>query len=296
MRFTDRTLLRFLDPAELGALLPPSTGRALLDAAYDFDDLAVGDASGVSGRLVALAPALVPELPVAVTARPLGGGQEWQVTGSWRPAAAPTVHAVLDVTVTAATRGVRTEVTTVGVQPLGELRAQIEAAVDLDAAVDAIAAHVSDAPRDAVAEVLRRRGVTTLEAARDAFGPDRQASRLVLTLVSDATGAAVERPYRLTVLAQVVEELGTGLLDAVATLAAARAGLDAVADPPVRPPGVTVREGRPGLVLFPAAALDDADLPVVAGQQPADDAARRASRLAELTSRLRSSGIVPVAV
>ncbi|ONH34489.1 hypothetical protein [Protofrankia sp. BMG5.30] len=296
MRFTDRTLLRFLDAAELGALLPPRTGRALLDAAYDFDDLAVGDVSGVSARLVALAPALAPELPVTVTARPLGGGQEWQVTGSWQSAAAPTVHAVLDVTVAAATRGVRTDVTAVEVEPLTGLRAQIEAAVDLDAAVDAIAAHVTDAPRDAVAQVLRRRGLTTLDAVRDAFGPARQASRLVLTLVSDATGADVERPYRLTVLAHAVEDLGTGLLDAVATLAAARLGLDAVADPPARPPGVTVREGRPGLVIFPAAALDDADLPVVAGEQPAGDAARRASRLSELTSRLRSSGIVPVAI
>ncbi|HEX5543355.1 MAG TPA: hypothetical protein VFX60_17675 [Micromonospora sp.] len=296
MRFIDRTLLRFLDPAELGALLPPRTGRALLDAAYDFHDLAVGDASGVSARLVALAPALAPELPVTVTTRPLGGGQEWQATGTWRPATAPAVHAVLDVTVTAATRGVRTDVTAVEAEPLTELGAQIEAVADLDAFLDAIAAHVTDAPRDAVAEVFRRRGLTTLDALRDAFSPTRQASRLVLTLVSDATGDDIERPYRLTVLAHAVEDLGTGLLDAVATLSAARCGLDAVADPPARPPGVTVREGRPGLVLFPTAALDDADLPVVAGQSPGDDAARRASRLSELTSRLRSSGIVPVAV
>lgn len=296
MNFGDRTLLRFLDTAELTALLPVTTGRDLLDAAFIFDNLAIGDVTAVSARMLALAPTLAQDLPVAVTARPLGGGQEWQAAGSWRASSARIVHALLEVTVTAATRGVRTDVTGAEIEPLRGLRDQVRAAVSFDAAIDAVAAHVTSAPRDALVEVLHRRGVTDLDGLRTTFGPTHEASRLVLTLVSDATGAAVETTYRLVTVAQVVEDLAAGLLDAITTVAAARNGLETIADPPVAPRGATVRAGRPALLLFPRSALDDADLPFVAGQNPATDEARRSSRLSELTSRLRSSGIVPVAV
>lgn len=289
-------MLRLLDPDELAALLPAATGQALLAAAYDFDDVALGAVTTVHARTVTLAPVLRPELPLSVLARPLIGGGEWQATGTWRPAGTPGVHAVLDITVTAVTRGVRTEVTTVESEPLPGLRAEIDVAADLPAAVDAIAAHLTSVPRDAVAEVLRRRGLTDLDSVRAAFAPGHEAARLVLTLVSDATGADVERPYRLTVLAHAVDDLGAGLLDAVGVLAASRPGLDEVADPPIQPAGVKVRQGWPALVFFPASALDDTDLPGVAGQNPPDDPARRAGRLSELTTRLRRAGIVPVAI
>ncbi|MFF4911233.1 hypothetical protein ACFY2T_40940 [Streptomyces sp. NPDC001260] len=296
MQFCDRTILRLLDAAELADLLPAPTGQALLDAAYDFDDLALGDVTAVSARVVALTPAISSDLPLSAALRPVGGGQEWQVSGTWRPAPVPLVHAVLDVTVTVMTRGVVTDVTAADAEPLTGLHTEIEAAPDFDAGIDAVAAHFAETPRAALAEVLRRRGVVDLDGLRAAFGPTREASRLVLTLVSDATGPDVETAYRLTVVAQVVDNLATGLLNAVTAVAAARTGLDLLADPPARPRGATVREGRPGLVLFPAPALDDADLPFVPGSNPADDVARRSSRLSELTSRLRSSGIVPVAI
>ncbi|WOP18915.1 hypothetical protein [Raineyella sp. LH-20] len=296
MNFGDRTLLRFLDPAELAAMLPMATGRALLDAAFVFEDLVVGDATAVSARLLALAPALGRDVPVSVAVRPLGGGAEWQATGSWRPTAAPVVHAVLRIDVTAATRGVHTEVTEAEVEPLRGLGDRVAAAADVDAAIDAIQTHVGSTPRDALVEVLRRRGVTDLDDLRAMFGPTHDAGRVVLTLVSDATGAPVETTYRLTVVAQIVEDLAAGLLAGVTAVSTARDGLDTLVDPVPAPQGATPRESRPALLLFPLSALDDADLPLAAGQHPANAADRRASRLAELTSRLQLGGIVPVAI
>ncbi len=289
-------LLRLVDDDELTALLPTAVGRSLLDAAYVFDNLAVGDVSAVSARTISLTPVLAPDLPLAVTARIVGGTQEWQLLGTWQPVPAPAVHAVLDVAVTAATRGVRTDVVSVEAEQLVALPSQVDAAADFDAAVDAIAGHLTTTPRDAVAEVLHRRGLTDLAGLRAAFEPSHDASRLVLTLVSDATGPEIEATYRLTVLVQAVEDLASGLLDAVTKIATARTAMDVLADPPVPPAGATVRESRPALLLFPVSALDDSDLPFAAGQDPVTDAERQAGRLTELTSRLRSTGIVPVAI
>jgi hypothetical protein len=296
VKFGDRTLLRFLDPGELSALLPLAAGRALLDAAYEFDNLAVGDVSAVSARTVALAPALTPDMPLTVTARPIGGSQEWNVSGTWQPEPTTPVHAVLDVTVTAATRGVRTAVTEAQAEPLTGLRAEVEGAADFDAAVTLVAAHFAQTPKEALAEVLRRRGITDLDGLLATFGPTREPSLMVLTLVSDATGADIETPYLLSVLAQVVDDLAGGLLDAVAAVALARTGLDVLADPPAPPSGAKVRHSRPALMVFPESALDDADLPFVGGPSPTTDGQKRSSRLSELTTRLRFSGIVPVAI
>lgn len=296
MRFGDRTLLRFLDPGELGALLSLTAGRALLDAAYEFDDLAVGDVTAVSARSVALAPALAPDMPFTVTARSLDGSQEWHLSGTWQPEPATHVCAVLDVTVIAATRSVRTDVTEAGAESLTGLRAEVERAADFDAAVTAITAHFSQTPKDALAEVLRRRGITDLDDLLVTFGPTREPSRLVLTLVSDATGQDVEMPYRLSVVAQVVDDLATGLMDAVTSVAIARTGLDVLKDPPAPPSGAKVRHSRPALMVFPQFSLDDPELPFAAGPSPATDVQKRSSRLSELTTRLRFSGIVPVAI
>jgi hypothetical protein len=97
-------------------------------------------------------------------------------------------------------------------------------------------------------------------------------------------------------VAQVLDDLATGLLDAVSAVAVARTGLDVLADAPPPPSGAKVRHSRPALMVFPQSALDDADLPFVAGPSPGSAAQKRSSRLTELTTRLRTSGIVPVAI
>jgi len=296
VRFTDRTVLRLLDDSELAGLLDAQAGRALLDAAFVFGDIDVGDVDSIVARTIALGPALAPDLPLKVSAWAPGASQEWQVAGSLRQAPAPAVHAVLEVSVTAAARGVVTSVTAVESESLRDMRSGLAAAADFDAGLDVLAGRLTSAPRAALAEVLRGRGITDLDRLRAAFAAPREPSRLLVTLVSDATAAPAPKVYRLTVAAQVVEDLSGGLLAAVTALTACQDSLTMMVDPQPAPSGATLRQPYPGLLLFPRADLDDADLPVVSGQHPATDAERRASRLSELTSRLRITGIVPVAI
>ena len=295
MRFVDRTLLRFADAGELGDLISPPVGQALLDAAFVFDHVDVGEVDAVTARTIALVPALAPEVPVTVAARQSGGSTEWHVSGTWRPPSRTMVHAVLEVSVTAATRGVVTSVTAVQTETLAAALPMIEAAADLDAALDVLVARMPGATRNGLAETLRRRGVTDVDHLRRYLASPNEPMRVLVTLVSDATTAPAATTFRLTVAAHVVEDLATGLGDGVAVVAAARESLGLLVDPLARPQGGSIRHPYPGLLVFPVAALDDADLPFVAGQHPTTDAQQRTSRLSELTTRLHSTGIVPVA-
>jgi hypothetical protein len=189
-----------------------------------------------------------------------------------------------------------TEVTDVEVEDLAGLRSALAAAADFDAALAAVSARMPQSESAGLAEALRRRGVTDLDSLRASFASPREPSRLVVTLVSDATTAPSPRAFRMTVLARAIDELATGLVDAVAAFAHGRRGVGHLLDPPLEPRGARLRVDFPALLLFPVAALDDVDLPLVAGQNPANDTQRRASRLAELTTRLRAAGIVPLAV
>ena len=296
MRFSDRAMLRLLDPVELDELLTDAVGGALLDAAYIFDHLAVGDVDEVRARATVVAPEVAAARELALVVREPATAREWQWSGQLADRVETQLQAILDVTVTAAARGVVTSVTEVVTEDLGDMRPALAAAADWDAALAVVAARMPESDATALAEVLRRRGVTDLESLRATFASPREPSRLLLTLVSDARTPASPRAFRMNVLARAVDDLAVGLSDAVTSIAAARRGIAHLVDPPAEPRGASLRVDFPAVLLFPRPGLDDADLPFVSGQNPTTDATRRTSRLAELTTRLRSAGIVPVPV
>lgn len=296
MRFSDRAMLRTLDDLELSSLLTLAVGRSLLDAAFVFEHVDIGDVASVEARAISVAPELVAGRAVELVARESGSGREWQLLGSIGGTQPAPLHALLEVSVTAAARGVTTSVVSVESDDLGHLREEVLAAVDWDAALAALAAWMPESTPEALADVLARRGVDELGALRRSFTAPNEPSRLLLTLVSDATTAASPRTFRVTALAHAVDALGTDLARGLATIAAARSSTERIVDPPAEPRGARLRVTFPAFLVFPADDLDDADLPVADGAAPGSPAVRRAARLTELTIRLRRAGVVPLAV
>lgn len=296
MRFSDRTMLRALDDGELAAMLTPAVGRSLLDAAFVFEHLAVGDVATVDSRAISVAPELVAGRAIELVARESGSGREWQLLGSVGGTQPAPLHALLEVSITAAARGVVTSVAAVEAEDLGDLRDDVLTAVDWDAALAALAARMPESTPESLADVLARRGVEELESLRRSFAAPNEPSRLLLTLVSDATTPASPRTFRVTALAHAVDALGTDLARGLAIIAAARSSTERIVDPPTEPSGARLRVTFPAFLVFPAADLDDADLPLPGGAAGATPAQRRAGRLTELTTRLRRAGVVPLAV
>lgn len=315
MRFTDRTLLRLADPAERAALLSPEVGGALLRAAYVLDEVALGDVTAVHVRAVTLTPVVHPARTAAATARESMAATLWQVSVDLQAPPAPAGQAFLEVDVTATTRGVVSEVVAVAstdLSALADLDALDARIVAADGALpgdptardarraealrDALVAAFPDTDPAAVRAALDARGLVSLPGLRAWLEPPNRVERLALTVVTDSTAPATDRTYRVRALVAVVEDLGAGMAEALTALSLARATLAAGSDPQPVQTGMTPRLEYPALLLTPVDGLDDDDLPFPAGQNPNGAGARRAARLAELTTRLRPAAVVPVAV
>lgn len=315
MRFTDRTILRLADPTERAALFTPAVGAALLAAAYVFDEVAVGEVTAVTVRSVALAPVVHPLRQMAATAREIMSGVQWQVAADLPPAPTPAGHAVVEVDVTASVRGVVSDVVDVASTELSSL-ADLDVIDALVVAADgalptdpevlarrryeelvgAIAARFTHTDPADVEAALHRRGMTTLDPLRAYLSAPNAVQRLALTVVTDSTAPAADRSYRLKALVHVAEDVTTELTSALAAIALARAALRAGTDPPAVPTGMSARLDHPAVLVVPRSGLDDTDLPLPAGPPPTESDALRAARLAELTTRLRTAAVVPVAV
>jgi len=313
MRFTDRTLLRLVDPTERSALFTAAVGEALLAAAYVYDEVALGQVTAVTVRAVELAPVVRPVWPLAATAREVTSAVQWQVAAE--PTAPPTAagHAVVEVDVTASVQGVVSDITEVASTDLSSL-ADLDAIDGRIVAADgalptdpemlarrryeellgAVTAMFTDTEPADVEAVLRARGITSLEPFLAFLSAPHSAERLALTVVTDSTAPPTTRSYRIRALVQVAEDLATELATSLAAINVARATLAAAADPQQVPPGMSPRLDYPAVLVVPAAGLDDADLPFPTGPPPTDPAAQRAARLAELTTRLRAAAVVPV--
>lgn len=315
MRFTDRTILRLADPGERAALFTTAVGAGLLSAAYVFDEVAVGDVTAVTVRSVTLAPLVYPTRRLAATARDAATTTHWGITADLPPVPVAAGDAVVEVDVTASVRGVVSDVVkaaATGLSPLADLGALDALIVAADGTlpadpavlatrryeelVGAIAGRFTDTPRAGVEATLKARGLTELGPLLSYLSAPNDVQRLALTIVSDSTAPATDRSYRLRALVHIAEDLTTGLASALSAIAAARAALAAGADPLPAPAGMSPRLGYPALLVVPEAGLDDAELPFPTGPPPAGPNAQRAARLAELTTRLRTAAVVPVAV
>ncbi|MEV1289113.1 hypothetical protein [Micromonospora sp. NPDC049679] len=292
-----------------------SIGDALLSAAYVFDQVAVGTVSAVSVRAVMLAPVVHPQRAVAATARETTSVDHWQLTADLPAQPAVAGHAVVEVELTAAVRGVVSEVVEVtaadlsGLADLDAIDARVVAAdgaLPADPALlarrrfeellAAIAEHFGEVPSTAVATTLRDRGITDLETLLAFLAPPHAVHRLALTVVTDSTVPPTERTYRLTALVHIIDDLDDGLAPALTQISLTRATLAGGTEPLPAPTGMSARLEYPALLVVPLASLDDEDLPFPTGPPPVEPDARRAARLAELTTRLRTTAVVPVAI
>ncbi|MGW1765476.1 hypothetical protein ACWCQL_15570 [Streptomyces sp. NPDC002073] len=120
---------------------------------------------------------------------------------------------------------------------------------------------------------------------------------LNLQMVEEPAPELSETAFKLVCVAFVVDRPFDDLAARLADVQVGMARMADSADRPRPPAGMAVRTAAPALLMFPEAALDEADLPgVPAGANPGDTAALRRARLTELATRLRHVGIVPVAV
>ncbi|MEU2391302.1 hypothetical protein [Streptomyces sp. NPDC007369] len=120
---------------------------------------------------------------------------------------------------------------------------------------------------------------------------------LNLQMVEEPAPELSETAFKVVCVAFVLDRPFADLAARLADVQVGMARVAESADRPQPPAGMAVRTPAPALVVFPEAALDDADLPgVPAGTDPGDTAGLRRARLTELATRLGHVGIVPVAV
>ncbi len=311
MQFVPRTLLRLADATEQAAVLTPAAGDRVLAAAFVFHNVAVGPVTGLTVRDVELFPAVS-------SLRRLDGllhhpttGDRWEASATFVESATTTAaHARLELRLTTETRLADTTVERVTTEDLSDLGdvAAVDARIVADdgalpAAPAALEARRFEAlktllherftqPADVDVDLLvARRGIDDFAGLLDVFVPPEHASRVELELVIDGTVPSRIETHRV-LAAAVIDEDAIGRLDElIREIQVGRAALEHGTELASPPRGMTPRTALPFIVLFPEAALDDADLPVPVGANPQNAAEERAVRLSELQTRLTQFGI-----
>lgn len=310
MQFLDRTVLRLLDHDERAAVLTPNVGDRVLSAAFVFGNAEVGDVTGVTVRSLDLLPSAAERQPVEMTFFDPTSMARWEASGELRPAYP---HAVADARVelllTTETRLVQSSIVRVDTESLDDLAnletldAQILA---LDGALPAAPADLADRRFTVLKELMHDRFTQPDDLDIDAFMQRHHISSIddLLTFLSEpqhterveveivVDGTFPSRIVNHRVIAAIrIEENPIVRLHAVIEEVQANRAVMAAMESASVPAGMQERAGVPVIVVFDAAALDDADLPIPQGQDPQTPDEKRAARLAELQTRLIPVGI-----
>lgn len=285
-----------------------------MDAAFRFETRSLNDVSGIRVQEVELMVIAPEEVPVEARIGHANAASPWELTGSITDFARSTVvNARLDVTVTCTTRPVRTTIERVATASLASV-------ADLEAVDGTIITQDGSLPTDESAldarriEVLGERLRDSLEVPADEFDADDFMSsygiesatdfvdlftrrsfpmRTSMDLRIDPTDGFVSEDFRVGLLALIIDDPFAALTDTIEQIQRARGVLARTGRRIGIDSALTPRNAFPFLILFQESALDDEDLPLLGGADPASVPVpdRPASRLAELGNRLRSLAI-----
>jgi hypothetical protein len=311
VQFLDRTLLRLTDANERTSLFSPAVGNRVLEAAYIFHNVEVGDVTGVSVRDIELLPAVTERQNIDAAVIHPTTGMRWEASGT---TGVLMPHAVADARIelflTAETRVADTSVQRVETETLQDL-------ADLDAVDARIVADDGVLPADEtqlaqrrfsalktmmherfsqpddfeVDSFFERKGITNVDALLAFLDTPHHPHRVELELVIDGTLPSRIVNHRV-IAAVCIEENPVDRLHAVIQeIQVNRSALAKSTESAQAPSGMVDRTPLPFVLVFSDLALDDDDLPLPIGVNPADDAARRIARLNELQRRLVPFGI-----
>ncbi|WP_420451189.1 hypothetical protein [Ilumatobacter sp.] len=311
MDFTDRTLLRLTDDDERRAVLSPAVGTRILGAAFEFSNIEVGDVTGVTVRDIELLPAALASQRFDGLAREQSGSTQWEFSASLL-ATNPTssAHARLELGLTTETRRADTSVERIEIESLSDLADldQVDARIvtddgslptDLDELdrrrLDELSEMLGErmtVPGDFNAELfLAARDISTLNGLMVALQEPQYTSRVELELVVDGSLPSSIQTHRVVAAAIIEPDPFNRLAELVERVQTGRAVMERSTETASPPGGMRSRVGLPYVVIIPMAALDDSDLPFVAGASPTTADAERASRLDELQRRLTPFGV-----
>lgn len=314
--FYGRQILALADRSAAEAMLTPERTGPVLRAAYEFRNVEVASVDLVRTRGVNVLPMSPDTYDGEVSLWAPGQGTAWDGRFSLRThAAAPAFDAEVRLLVVTSSRTASTAVTdvrTTDATPafnMAEVDARIVAedgslpggAVALQerrrAALLALLLDRFEQPADWDADHFwREQGGGTVAEVIERLGSPRTALATAIDLVvdPDETPRTLDFVFDLNIL--VVEHPFGDLRSTFGHIRAARGALAASATQPEPVPGAVLRTPVPVAVVCPATAFDDADLPVPAGANPANDAERRDARLEALNSRLATAGVAFVPV
>lgn len=311
MDFVNRTLLRLVDDAERAAIFSAEVGDRALHAAFETRNVEVGTATGVVARDVQLLPTSTPSVGLHGSVSDPLTGSRWEAAANIdQPRGAPLAHAIVDLRVTTEFRRANTSITslsTAAVRGLAD-HAAVDARIlsedsSLPSDEDELAlrryralkaelldefAQPDDVDVDALALSIGGKDYATLYAALD---EPHKLSNVAVELVVDGTRPSRIATHRVVAGVLVEDDPVAELAEVVGRANAAAAELADTVELAPPPDGMASRAGLPFVVVFPAAVLDDADLPFPAGSSPSGAAAERAARLTELQRRLTRSGL-----
>jgi hypothetical protein len=308
MRFSDRALLRLADMAERNAMLSNPVGQRILLSAYDFSTQPFGAVTGVVAREVELKP-YVP-VPLTVRARVFSADRigQWESDMEARgwPAGA-SVDAYLNLLITATSRPVATSIENVAVTDLGHLGdlSKVDARIiaedgALPAIPTALEARRMKAMSDMLVGSLSQPADFDIVAFRNSyeihsstdfvafFSQPRLPLLVGLDLVMDPTPNLISTDYPVFLSVLLLDSFVPRMSDVVGEIQQSRCAFRQAGDGPTPQTNPVMRTESPFLVVFPAAELNDPDLPLPAGfGGPPTPAAH----LAELSTRLQAGGI-----
>lgn len=311
MQFIDRTLFRLADATESSEVFTPEVGSRVLAAGFVFNNVEVGEATGVTVRDVELMPAAARLQRFEGSFFHPTTGSRWDGTGSMLVTGTTSAaHARLELRITTETRIADTSVERIDFEAVNDLAdvAVVDARIVADdgalpATATALGIRRFEAlkkllferftqPADVdIDQFIAKRGITTFDELIGAFQPPNHVARLELEMVVNGTLPPGIETHRVIAAAVIDDDPFAHVIDLVERIQLGRAALELASETAAPPQGMNARFGLPFVVIFPESVLDDGDLPMPSGANPGDDAQRRALRLSELQDRLVTFGI-----
>lgn len=312
MKFIDRTLLRMTDAAERAAVLSPTVGNRLMTAAFVLDSAEVGEVTGVSVRDIELMSPVAERQVLEGALFDPSRSTRWEASAALQVAAPhATADARVELFLTVETRVADTSIERVETESLRDLAdlALVDARVvaadgGLPADPAALATRRFAMLKTMLRERFRRpedfavdgfftsKGIDTVEDLLAYLSPLSNPQRVEVGLVIDGSRPARIANHRIIAGLRIEEDPVARLHAVIDEIQVARSLMTATCESARPPSGMTSRTDMPFILVFALNALDDADLPLPAGQAvPADPVALRIARLAELQRRLTPLGI-----
>ncbi|MBH0082387.1 hypothetical protein [Salinibacterium sp. SWN167] len=316
MDFYGKQVLALASPASAESLFTAERARSILHAAYSLRSVAVS-----SVDLVRVKRASV------LGATPLGAQGQFSVTvpgqgGSWegqlrilRDESAPAFDSELRVVISASARTATTAVTDVRTTNLsadltmGAVDSRIMAD---DGALPTDPGALEERRRVALVSVLldrferpedwdaehfwREQSGRDLTEVVERYSSPRATLAAAIDLVVEPDAAPRSIDFTLDLSVLVVPSPFEDLRSTIDTIRRCRGALAASASQSEPVAGAVLRGPVPVAVVFESGALDDADLPILAGANPTNAAGRRTARLEALNDRLASAGVAFVPV